>query len=65
MTYTILGVPEWLSQFSVLIPDFCSGHDLRVVGLSPPLAPCSVWSLLVPLSLFLSASVHVHSQTKS
>ena len=30
----VLGAPGWLSQLSVPL-DFSSGHDLRVVGLSP------------------------------
>ena len=45
--YLIKFWGTWVAQ-SVrdLTPAFSSGHDLRVVGSSPKLALCSVWSLL-------------------
>ena len=44
----------WVAQLvKHLTLDFHSGHDLRVVRSSPCWALCSVWNLLVPLSLLL------------
>ena len=40
------GAPGWLSWLSI-----CSGHDLRVLGSSPELAPCPTGSLHLPLPL--------------
>ena len=43
-----------LADYLTLV--FGSGHDLRVMGSSPMLAPCSVGSLLEILSLSLCLS---------
>ena len=50
-------VPGWLSQLSIQLFGFGSGHDLRVVRLSPILGSALMWDLLeipfTPLALAL------------
>lgn len=56
------GAPGWLcglAEHQTL--DFSCGRDLRVVGSSPCLAPCSAQRLLAPL---LYSSPHSHSLFK-
>ena len=50
------GTPRWLSQLSVQLLIFGSGHDLMVVRSSPTLgSTLTAWSLLGILSLSLAA----------
>ena len=70
MTGTVLDTRErrmnfwgtWVAQsVESLTLDFISGHDLRIVRLSP--GPHGVWSLIETLSLPLSFPLFAHACT--